>query len=136
MNWGKKVAAAAACAGLVGLAVWLFPLDVVVTVLIGVGIFLPGFLFLVLYVGLVRIRSWAGWNAVILMTSLVSLTALSFASRLLGYQPLNDRHRGIFILVICVLISFAFWQRLYHLLRGPTFNWAALRTKRRRRAGK
>jgi hypothetical protein len=100
-------------------------IDTLLTWLIGLGIFLPGFLFLALYVGLVRIRTWAGWNAVILMVALVALTGLSFTTRLLGRPPLSEEHRGI---LVVILISVAFWQRLYHLLDG-TFNWRGLRRR-------
>jgi multisubunit Na+/H+ antiporter MnhF subunit len=102
-------------------------MDALLTWLIGFGIFLPGALFLLLFLAFMRIRTWSGWNTVMLVVALVALTGLSFLTRLLGRPPMGDTHRGIFVLVVVVLIAVAFWQLLYQVLMGPTFNRSLLK---------
>jgi hypothetical protein len=104
----------------------------ITTWVIGLGILLPGAIFMTLYVGLVRIRTWAGWNAVVLMGALTLLTGESFIRRI--SQPVTDEAwegRDVFLLGVILCVAFAFWERLYHLVEGPTFNWRGLHRRQR-----
>lgn len=96
------------------------------TLVLAVGIVLPGVLFLGLYVPFVRIRTWAGWNIVAFTAAIVTICTLAILRRM-GWAEWG--YYEVLAAVCFLLVAAAMWQRLMHLITGPTFNWRVIRRR-------
>lgn len=81
------------------------------TVLMLAWVFLPAVLFVTIYGALVRIRSWAGWNALLVIACIAAFVGETLFLRWFGMWGGHD----IFLLVLTLTAGFAIWQRLWHL---------------------